>query len=121
MNLSSSQSGHQVVSPVTHSHQSIIFCVRACTNEDALDLLAIGGEQRVEILQRVRILSLHIRLQYLSDVDYTGLDQANSKFQSNSINVCWLHRYLLSLVSSDGITIRILYGLAFRVCEFLVM
>lgn len=36
-----------------YAHGSNVHCVRACLNEDALDLIAVGGESRVEVLQRV--------------------------------------------------------------------
>ncbi|KAG8904322.1 hypothetical protein FRB99_001907 [Tulasnella sp. 403] len=36
----------------SYVHPTDVHCVRACLNEDALDLLAVGGENTVEILKR---------------------------------------------------------------------
>ncbi|KZT36990.1 hypothetical protein SISSUDRAFT_988324 [Sistotremastrum suecicum HHB10207 ss-3] len=35
---------------ITHNHGSRIFVVRACLNDDALDLVAIGGIQAVQVI-----------------------------------------------------------------------
>ncbi|KAG8927680.1 hypothetical protein FRC02_007933 [Tulasnella sp. 418] len=40
------------LSPTSHEHATEIFCVRACTHADALDLVAVGGENHVEVIQR---------------------------------------------------------------------
>ncbi|KZP24876.1 hypothetical protein FIBSPDRAFT_1041985 [Athelia psychrophila] len=34
-----------------HNHGSLVYVVRACYNDDAIDLIALGGEHTVEILQ----------------------------------------------------------------------
>jgi len=40
------------LSPSSHVHPTEISTIRACTNEKALDLVAVGGETWIEILQR---------------------------------------------------------------------
>ncbi|KDQ12324.1 hypothetical protein BOTBODRAFT_34611 [Botryobasidium botryosum FD-172 SS1] len=40
------------LSPAPHAHPTEISAIRACTNEKALDLVAVGGETWVEVLQR---------------------------------------------------------------------
>jgi hypothetical protein len=45
-------------STMTHryDHGSVVYVVRACYNDDAADLVAIGGEHSVDVLQ---IVGLH--------------------------------------------------------------
>lgn len=40
----------------SYSHPTDVHAVRACLNDNALDLLAVGGENMVEVLQRVSVL-----------------------------------------------------------------
>ncbi|KAG8880007.1 hypothetical protein FRB98_005379 [Tulasnella sp. 332] len=35
-----------------YTHGSNVHCIRACMNEDGQDLLAVGGESKLEVLQR---------------------------------------------------------------------
>ncbi|KAL0947229.1 hypothetical protein HGRIS_013346 [Hohenbuehelia grisea] len=45
---------------IKHSHPTDIFAVRACCNDDANDLLAIGGDHSVEVLQIESLFSYRV-------------------------------------------------------------
>jgi hypothetical protein len=43
---------------INFSHPTQIFSLRACRNDDAVDLLAVGGEHSVDVLLVVRALNV---------------------------------------------------------------
>lgn len=43
-----------------YTHGTQIFCVRACQHDDAADLVAIAGDNSVEVIQCVRPLAFEL-------------------------------------------------------------
>lgn len=64
---------------VRHTHSSIIFAVRACdVSEDAADLVAIGGDTSVDVLQVVSLFTLRLKKSMIFLIQLTVLCQGPS-------------------------------------------
>lgn len=86
---------------IRYNHPTLIHVLRACTNDDATDLLAIGGEHSVDVLLVVSYSdSLSLSCPHFPQTDSTCHSLASFHIGSSITALAWSSA-TISPTSSD--------------------
>ena len=87
---------------IRYNHGSLVHCLRASHSQDAPDILAIGGEHSVAVLQVVSHFKCRISHQFTPDqLDTTATQIATFNVGSRITAIAWSSRTVSPSLSDD--------------------